>query len=227
MGKKASLCDSIIVDVTVPITITGLNTALQDPVKLLQLFIAFKFSNRIKREFTIKYKNAETGYHSNYLTIEGFAHSSAMCEADENRKVGVHTLYKSVWDFTQGICCAYVNLIDFIQNGPLRPFDANFQLNIPMTDVLAFSFFSYLGIFPSFITDIALTDVLTAFGGLVWCLSCPEEVKNARTFLWGTPLTAVYDGLSKIDLDHRFTQINDIGRLPVKFCWYWCRSCWR
>jgi hypothetical protein len=70
-----------------------------------------------------------------------------------------------VWDFTHGTCVACGNLLDFIRNAQIRPVDANFQLNIPMTDMLAFSFFSYLGEFPSFIIDITLTDVLNTFGG--------------------------------------------------------------
>jgi hypothetical protein len=47
----------------------------------------------------------------------------------------------------------------------------------------------------------------------VWRLNCPEEVKNMRAFPRGTPLTAVYDDLSKVDFDHRSAQINDSGRL--------------
>jgi predicted secreted protein len=111
------------------------------------------------------------------------------------------------------VCGTYINLVDLKGGATVL---ARFEVNVPFTNLLMFSFFNYLGKFPSFIADITLKDVLLTHLGFVWALCCPKEVRDNKAFLQGDVLTATYGPLENITFGHRFYQVNDPGDIPFQ-----------
>jgi hypothetical protein len=204
---------SAIIDVTCRVSIDGLNANIvaNDPDHLLKLFVGFKSSNQIFRETNTTSLGREVGYHSNSLQYEGFVYANSKCDNEVKRKRGIFTTYKNVFNYDQSVCGTYVNLVDFA-DGAVH--DVRFQLNIPFTNLLMFSFFGYMGKFPSFIANIILKDLYTSPDALVFALCSPEQVRFNKVYLQGDVLTGTYGDLSQIVYEHRFHQVKDPSVLP-------------
>jgi hypothetical protein len=199
----------MIIDLDVPVQMVGL-TAITDPDSLLKVFIGFKDSNQALRETGIR-SRSDTGYKSNTLQYEGFAYANYMCDNQKRRKRGIHTTYSNVFQYMPAVCGTYINLKDLVGGNIVH---ARFQICIPFTDMLVFSFFSYLGKFPSFMADLTLQDCLLGHGALVWTLCSPNDVRENKVFLQGDVMTGTYADLSLIDFEHRFGQVNTYLRVP-------------
>jgi hypothetical protein len=146
-----------IIAADIPVTALGIDAGLTDPDHLLKVFVGYKSSNQIFRQTELESNGKDTGYKSNYLVWEGFAYSRSKCNNELQRKRGVHTLWDNVWKYMPAVCGTYINLVD-LKNGAVV--HAKFQVCVPFTNLLMFSFFSYLGKFPSFLASVTLKDVL-------------------------------------------------------------------
>jgi hypothetical protein len=140
----------MILDLSVPVSsIVELDPSLTDRDHFLKVFIGYKSSNQALHETTVtSCGKEETGYRSDTLAfaIEGFACGNVKCEAEKKRKSAVHTPYRNVFEFNQSVCGVYDDLVTF-RDGQIH--EVRFQINIPVTYMLCFSFLSYLSKFPS------------------------------------------------------------------------------
>jgi hypothetical protein len=184
-----------------------------DPNHLLKVFIGFKNSNEAVRETNMTSNGSETGYKSNTIQYESFAYSNVKSESEKQRKRGIHTTYSNVKDYSQSVCGAYVDLADF--KGGAETVEVRFQMCIPFTDLLVFSFFSYLGKFPSFLANIIMKDIYLGHHALVWALCSPKEVADVKMFMEDVQVDSNYPDLSTIQYEHRFQQIDDPGFVPI------------
>jgi hypothetical protein len=199
-----------VIDITVPIKAVNMGTIV-DPDHLLKGCLCFKSSNQAFRELEITSNNKTTNYKVNNLQLEGFAYSRNKCEAELQRKRGVHTSWDSVFKYMPNICGGYFNIAD-LSNG--NTVYVKFQILVPFTNLLCLSFFSYEGKFPSFIANIIFKDVLLSHGSLCWGMCSPEEVRVNKAFLQGDTILGTYGPLAEIDFEHRFAQVNDPLRIP-------------
>jgi hypothetical protein len=200
-----------IINVDVAVRCPDIGT-ITDPEHLLKIFVGFKNSAEALRQTDSTSNGRDTGYQSNCLQWESFAYNTYKSEAEKKRKRGVHTLYEDIWGYSQSICGAWINLVELVGGATAH---AIFDICIPFTNLLVFSFFSYLGKFPSFIADIILKDVYLGYNTLCWALASPKEVKETKEFLEGTPITKVYKDLSTIQFEHRPHQIDDPSFIPI------------
>jgi hypothetical protein len=200
-----------IIDLTIPVKAHGLGQ-IDDPDHLLKIFIGYRSSNEIFRDTEVTSNGSSTGYKSNQLHYEGFAYSRNKCENELQRKRGVHTEWDAVFKYQGGICGTYINLTE-LSNGVTK--EVKFQICVPFTNLLMFSFFNYLGKFPSFLANIILKDVLLSHHSLMWGMCSPANVRESKETLQGLTINSNYAPLNEIFFEHRFGQINNPLTIPA------------
>ncbi|KAI5541622.1 hypothetical protein TVAGG3_0055640 [Trichomonas vaginalis G3] len=161
---------------------TGTNT-LKDHVKpyavtkvmnLNRIFIGYKSSNKIFRQLEVETDRGDTGYLQMEMVKEGFAYATYKPKSERKTKKFVHSLYNNVQKMDNSVCGCYFNPNDGGWDKNTHTRTIEFDMIIPLNDLLAFQAFDD---YPKSFGDIILKYYNTPHS-LVYCQVDPARVSD-------------------------------------------------